>query len=282
VCAPAFAQQAQSETPKTQVQTPDAARRQDAFEMVWKTVNETFFDPKFGGVDWKAVHERYAPLVAGTSSDDELHLLLQQMVNELHQSHFLVISPQAIPKLATDDDSGEPGEGDNDPVDGPIAGMTALDRIRTRLTQRLSTGIGIDLRIINDAVVITRVRPGSTADRAGLRPGLEIKSVNGKLMSEAVAEIDRNPIWHEIIRPELPEFLIGRYINGDLKSTVKLVYVDGLNREHAVEISRERLDGEMSPAIGNLPPIYTEFETRQLAGGIGYIRFNAFTPTLMM
>ncbi len=281
VCAPAFAQPAQSEIPRTQAQSPDVVRRQDTFELVWKTVNETFFDPKFGGVDWKAVHERYAPLVAGVTSDEQLHLLLQQMVNELHQSHFLVISPRSIPKLTINDDENESAEGDTDPGDESRAGPTALDRIRTRLTQRLSTGIGIDLRIINGAAVITRVQPGSTADRAGLRPGLEIRSVNGKLMSEAVAEIDRNPIWHEIIRPELPEFLIGRYINGDLKSTVKLVYVDGINRQHAVEISREKLDGEMSPAIGNLPPIYTEFETRQLVAGIGYIRFNAFTPTLM-
>ena len=81
VCAPAFAQQAQPEIPKTPAQSPDAARRQDTFDLVWKTVNETFFDPKFGGVDWKAVHERYAPLAAAVTSDEQLHLLLQQMVN---------------------------------------------------------------------------------------------------------------------------------------------------------------------------------------------------------
>src|SRR5712691_5750021 len=99
-CAPAFAQQAQSELARPPILQTDAARRQDAFEVVWKTINETFYDPKFGGIDWKAVHERYAPLVAGATSDEQLHLLLQQMVNELHQSHFLVISPRAIPKLA--------------------------------------------------------------------------------------------------------------------------------------------------------------------------------------
>ena len=256
------------------------ARRQEAFEIVWKTVNETFYDPKFGGVDWKAVHERYAPLVARVTSDAELHLLLQQMINELHQSHFFVIPPQTIPKLISGDEADEAADADS--VDGIRSPkLTPLERIRTNLTRRLSTGIGIDLRIIDGTVVITRVGPGSTAARAGLRPGFEIRSVNGAKLSQAIADIERNPIWHEIIRPELPDFLLAHYLNGDLTSPVKLVYADAINREHLVAISRQKLDGEMSPAIGNMPPIYAEFEAKRLAGGIGYIRFNAFAPVLM-
>jgi carboxyl-terminal processing protease len=278
-CVTGFAQQLQPEISKPPVPT-DAARRQETFETVWKTINQTFYDPKFGGVDWNAVHERYAPQVARLSNDAELHLLLQQMVNELHQSHFFVIPPQAIPKLISSDESDEAD--DNDPGgDSRSRTMTPLERIRTSLTRRLSTGIGIDLRIIAGAVVITRVVAGSTAARAGLRPGFEIKSVNGANLSEAIAKIERNPIWHEIIRPELPDFLMAQYLNGDLSSPVKLVYIDAANREHLVVISRQKLDGEMSAAIGNMPSLYTEFEAKRLAGGLGYIRFNAFAPILM-
>ncbi len=43
----------------------------------------------------------------------------------------------------------------------------------------------------------------------------------------------------------------------------------------------EKLSGEMSEAIGNLPPAYAEFEAKRLTGGIGYIRFNSFVPILM-
>jgi carboxyl-terminal processing protease len=279
----AFAQQPPAEQVKPPAVQSDAARRQEAFETVWQTVNQTFYDPKFGGVDWKAVHERYAPLVANTSTDTELHLLLQRMINELHQSHFFVIPPQAIPKLSSpgeQDDSEAYAEADfdNDPKKQTL---TPLEKVRTRLTKRLSTGIGIDLRIINGAAVITRVGAGSTAARAGLRPGFEIRRVNGAKLSDAIAEIENNSIWHEIIRPELPDFLIANYINGDLTSPVKLVYADAMNREHLVTISREKLNGEMSPALGNLPPIYAEFESKRLPGGIGYIRFNAFAPILM-
>jgi carboxyl-terminal processing protease len=278
----AFAQQSPTQIGGLQPGQTDAAKRQEAFEIVWKTVNQTFYDPKFGGVDWKAVHERYAPLVARVNSDTELYLLLQQMINELHQSHFFVIPPQAIPKLSSSDEQDDSEAADSDSnFEAKSQTMTPLERIRTRLTRRLSTGIGIDLRIIDGAVIITRVEIGSTAARAGLRPGFEIKSVNGAQLSDAIAEIERNPIWHEIIRPELPDFLIARYINGDLSSPVKLVYADAINRQHVLSISRQKLNGQMSPAIGNLPPIYTEFEAKRLVGGLGYIRFNAFAPLIM-
>src|SRR5712691_4017680 len=67
----------------------DVQKRQASFELVWKTVNESFYDPAFAGVDWRSVRERYAPLAARAKTDQELHLVLQQMLNELHQSHFM-------------------------------------------------------------------------------------------------------------------------------------------------------------------------------------------------
>jgi len=255
----------------------DAEKRQASFELVWQTVDKNFYDPNFNGVNWKAVHDHYAPLVAGTKTDEELYLLLQQMVNELHQSHFMIVPPQAIPKLASADaDNPDGAESDNE-----IEAAKPLDRIRRRLSERLSTGIGIDIRILDGAAVITRVDPGSPAARTGLRPGFVIKSVNGKPLSEAIAQIEQNPIFHQIIRPEVPLILVASYINGNLRDPVQLTYVNGRNLQRSVRITRQKLNGEMSPAIGNLPPLFTEFEAKRLAGGIGYIRFNAFVPMLM-
>jgi len=264
----------QGETAATQT---DAEKRQASFELVWQTVDKNFYDPNFNGVNWKGVHDRYAPLVASAKTDEALYLLLQQMINELHQSHFLIVPPQAIPKLgSTDADSPDVSETDSD-----IDAAKPLDRIRRRLSERLSTGIGIDIRILDGLAVITRVDPGSPAARTGLRPGFVIKSVNGKPLSEAIAQIEQNPIFNSIIRPEVPLILVASYINGNLRDPVQLTYVNGRNLQRSVRIIRQKLNGEMSPAIGNLPPLFTEFEAKRLAGGIGYIRFNAFVPMLM-
>jgi carboxyl-terminal processing protease len=258
----------------------DAAKRRESFELVWQTVNNTFYDANFNGVNWKAAHDRYAPLVARANNDEELYSLLQQMINEPHQSHFFIVPPRSIPKLSTDDaedDKSDSEEGGKHEASAP----TQLDRIRRRLAERLSTGIGIDLRVLDGAAVITRVEPGSPAARAGLRSGFVIKNVNGKPFSQTIAEIEQNPVFHQIIRPEVPMILVANYINGNLRDPVQLTYVDGRNLQRNVRITREKLNGEMSPAIGNLPPIFGQFAARRLPGRIGYIRFNAFVPALM-
>ena len=279
----ALAQQAAttSATSGNSSESPEAKKRRESFEIVWQTVDKSFYDPRFNGVDWKAVHDRYAPRIALVTSDRELYGLLQLMVNELHQSHFWIIPPEAIPKLLPKhgEDSDEENADESDSEEREPE--TPLDRIKQKLTERLSTGIGIDLRVVDGSVLISRVEPGSAAARAGLRPGFAIRSVDGKPLSEVIAQIEKDPIFHDIIKPEIPLVLVANYINGDLRNSVLLTYSDARNLPRRVRITRERLKGEMSPPIGNLPPIYTEFEAKRLAGGIGYIRFNAFVPTQM-
>src|SRR5262249_34982490 len=87
------AQSVQPPTPATVVSekvSPDStvAVRQQTFELVWRTVQEKHFDPTFGGVNWEQVRLRYAPKITAAASDAEFYGLLQQMLGELHQSHF--------------------------------------------------------------------------------------------------------------------------------------------------------------------------------------------------
>jgi len=257
----------------------DLSKREEAFQIVWQTVNDLFYDPRFGGVDWAGVRTRYEPQVAKVHSDNELHLLLQQMLNELHQSHFMVVPKEAIPKLRLTRGTKEIADTGNDTDETETE--EPFDSLRYKLTDRLLTGIGIDLRVLNGSAVLTRVEAGSAAARAGLRPGFVIKRVGDRSMDLVIADIEKHPLWGAIIRPELPVFLIAGFINGEETSSVSLGYLDARNRLRTINIKRERLKGEMSPAIGNLPSLYTEFEARRLPGGVGYIRFSAFVPSLM-
>jgi len=117
---------------------------QRTFEVVWKTVDEKSFDSHFGGVDWSAVRDRYAPLVSAVKSDRELLDLLGKMLKELPVSHLNVLELDALDK---------------------VLGRSVVNR-------------GLALRNIDGQIVITRLVSGSSADRAGLRTGFVVKAID--------------------------------------------------------------------------------------------------------
>ena len=57
-------------------------------EQAWEIVDETHFDASFNGVDWSALRTEMRPRAAAAESDTELRAILQEMVDELGQSHF--------------------------------------------------------------------------------------------------------------------------------------------------------------------------------------------------
>ncbi|HWN98573.1 MAG TPA: S41 family peptidase [Blastocatellia bacterium] len=222
--------------------------RQETFDMVWTTVKEKHFDPDFGGVDWDKVREQYAPKVAAVKTNQELYALLQAMLGELHQSHFQIIPPEAI----VDDDSKEPKGG----------------------------GVGLDIRLIDGQAIINKVEAGSKAAAAGLRPGFIIKKIDDTSVDQIIQRFSKSTESPAIVRTRITRTVIGR-INGKPETTVRLAYLDDRDQPHEVIVGREKLKGEMSPRFGNFPPQYTEFETKRLEGGIGYIRFNIFVTPVM-
>jgi len=124
------------------------AVRQKTFEKTWQIVNDKFWDPTFGGVDWKAVHDRYASQVAVVKTDDEFYELLGKMLGELKTSHMQVIRPEQIAKLKT-----------------------------------APTFTGISFRQIDSRIVIVRVITASSAAEAGIKPGFVITQVDGVAVS---------------------------------------------------------------------------------------------------
>lgn len=69
-------------------QPPPAPQREAVFEAAWRTVDETFYDPGFRGVDWAAVGARYRTRLAGVSDDAGLAQLINAMLRELKSSHL--------------------------------------------------------------------------------------------------------------------------------------------------------------------------------------------------
>jgi carboxyl-terminal processing protease len=221
--------------------------RREAFQIVWQTIKDKHFDPTFGGVDWDKVRDRYAPRADAAKTDAELHSVLQQMLGELKQSHFNIIPPDA----ASDVSSSEPQNG----------------------------GVGIDLRLVDGLAVITRIEPGSSAARAGLRQGFVISQVGNTPVKQLVERFSKSRLSPSMMQLYTTRSILAR-LSGIPGSHIRVVYQDGRDRSAEANLQVERLKGEMSAPMGNFPAQYTEFEAKRLAGGVGYIRFNIFVALL--
>ena len=129
------------------------------FEQIWQTVNDNFYDPKFNGVDWKAIQQKYAPQAAQARSSEALAVVVNQMLAELNASHTHYYTPA-------------------EPEYYQLAGVFWRRGIQRQLRPFLPNGkleyvgIGIYTRETDGKTFIRAVLDGSPAAKAGLKVGI--------------------------------------------------------------------------------------------------------------
>ncbi len=156
--APQRAVVAQSAAATAAMQKSLAAKeRAEVFERVWKTVDEKYYDPKFNGVDWKAVREKYRPLAEKAASDAEFYDVLTLMVGELRDAHTRVRSP----------------------------------RRRIESEKKQATSAGVRVGEVEGVPIVTSVAPDSDAARVGVAAGMIVRTVDGRAVGEALLEARR-------------------------------------------------------------------------------------------
>ena len=67
-----------------------------SFDEVWKTINETFYDPSFGGLNWAAVRDELRPRIDAATTPDDARLVISDMLSRLKRSHFGLLSSSAV------------------------------------------------------------------------------------------------------------------------------------------------------------------------------------------
>jgi carboxyl-terminal processing protease len=136
-------------------------------EEVWRIVDEHFFDPQFNGADWPAMLDRYAPAARQAESDAELAVVINGMLAELDTSHttyFTQRDPAYYQLLDVFSHSRGSAE---------VRKIFPDDEVRY-------AGTGIVAEEIEGKIFIKGIIDGMPADRAGLRVGDEIVSVDGR------------------------------------------------------------------------------------------------------
>jgi carboxyl-terminal processing protease len=142
---------------------------QAVFDEVWETVRDRFYDPHLHGLDWVGVRGRYQPLVAATTSEEGLAIIINAMLAELGASHTQYYMPEETAYYQLMD---------------IFAGA-----LRRRGLQRIFPsgevtypGIGVFTHTDDqDRTFVTGVIEDAPAHHAGLLLGDEILTVDGQL-----------------------------------------------------------------------------------------------------
>lgn len=209
----------------------------ESFVAAWEIIRDTHFDTNYNGHDWNKVKADFLPRVEKAVSQEEVREAIQAMLQLLGHSHLMVI----------------PGDGSSDDKDAE-AGEPGTS--------------GIEVRVLENQIVVFRVERGSTAEKAGVKPGMVLKEIDGKsALDEIVSKVPGKTreflLWHHA----------WELLKGSAGSECKLL----LANEKMIRFRRGPETGEPAK-LGNLPTMYTRVATDQLITPrekkVGYLRFN--------
>src|ERR1043166_883407 len=209
-----------------------------SFEKVWTTVRDKHWEKKPGGLDWQAIHEEFRPKIEKAETMDEARAVMRNMLARLKQTHFGIV-PAAVYN-----DVGAEGAGDG--------------------------SAGIDARLVDGQTLVVRVDPGSPAEKAGVKPGWEIVSIDGKELAPSIAKLKADPTIHELA---LDRALLTR-LSGPAGGMLHVAFLDADNHKTKLDLPLGPPRGSVV-RFGNLPPMHVWFESKKLSSA-GYIRFNLF------
>lgn len=143
-CSITIARTTQNLTPK---------EREQIFQRVWKDIDEHYYDPEFGGVNWDEIRERYLPLVEAAKDDRDFYSIVDRMTAELHDAHTRFSSPDQW----------------------------------ANHEKHVGVSIGFRPGYVEDKVVALDVIPGSNAARTGIEPGYIVTAIGGQPVADRLA-----------------------------------------------------------------------------------------------
>ncbi|MBD3180512.1 MAG: PDZ domain-containing protein [Candidatus Latescibacteria bacterium] len=218
----------------------------ESFDYIWNTIRKKFWDPQIMGLDWKEIGERYRTQVSEAEYMSEARETMNEMLSELGQSHFGVIPREAYTDITGSEGSSSSSSGE--------AGITA--------------------RIRGGKPLVVSVREGSPAEEAGIKPGWEILSINGRAAADRLSSLRENLAGKPFLNYSLNASLL-HSLAGSPGDTLKIRFIDGSGNELERALCLEARKGRSS-RFGYLPEIYVWLDYSEIENDIGYIAFSSF------
>ncbi len=258
-------------------------RRVEAFDTAWTAIYQSYYDKNFSGLDWGRIHAEFQPRVKATKTDAELHVLLQEMIDRLGRSHLSIIVPEYFERVElAKKQAREHGKklAAERKSERPLATDATTDEEEDERLfgdpEDMRFGIGVELRMIDGELVITRVEKQSGAAIAGLKPGYVLEKVNGVTVKGLIdqAVLSGSPLTE--IRYLLPVELVESMLNGAPDTSVYVTARDETDKSKEFTVPRLELAGETVLLSTNLPEQFLRYDSASLSPEVGYLRFSGF------
>lgn len=221
---------AQADSPT--VSTATVEGRLAVFDDVWQTINERYYDPHFHGVDWEKQRARYRNLAANARDENELYSILRNLISSLRDAHTRVFAPDE-----------------------------KFDWQHPRFIT-----VGLSLREIEGHLIVVGVEQGSEAQRAGIRPGDVIETIDTEVaLTRLRKRLAEQP---ESSTPQAARlFAVTSLLNGAPGTSVEIRWKDANDKRHAATLTRRWYQ--------RTPGLRISWER-----GVAIITFDAFTHSI--
>ena len=194
------------------------------FEAAWTFVRDNYAYPDRKKTDWDRVRTYFLPRLKAVRENGAFIALLEEMLEQLYDAHaHLGVNTASSPRL-------------------------------------VPSGTDLWAEHQGGRAIITDVRAGSEAERAGVLPGMEVVSVNGRPIREAVRE--RLPVTLREADPAAEDWALRAVLAGRHDAPVRVEVRDGERRKVI----------EFRPGSSNRPS--SPLTVKILGGNIGYVRLH--------
>jgi carboxyl-terminal processing protease len=225
-----------------------------SFDTAWAVIGRTLWDTAFIRREWPGVRDELRPRAAAANTYPQIRGVLDEMISRLHLSHFEVIPGDVQARL------------------GSPAARTGGDA-------------GLEVRLVGDRFLVTRVDSGGPADRAGVRTGWTVDAVNGRTAAEMLRVLQDVPAAREPRGRQLYAWItLTHALQGAPGDVVRARFVDGDGRtvEKALALRPSPVQSEK---FGNLPALNVSSALRRIrlpdGTDVGVIRFNYWMPVVI-
>lgn len=208
-------------------------RAKETFAIVWERLQNSGFDGQYDGVDWNRLKAEHQADIEGAQDLKTLRREIGELIEAIGVSHLSLVPAESLPE----------------------SGRTAA-----------SDGTaGLRLALVDGALLVAMVEPGSPAAAAGIRPGWRVDRIDGMQTAGAIGALAEQPAGASRRRAEL---LFQHRVNGVIGETepgrrIALRLRDASGRAHIRTLVAAKKEGDSVRLLPGMPPMTLRYVSRR-------------------